>query len=81
MEQKRKVFFTFVALYMDKSSPQELIAAALQYVIIPMFAASFDKGEGDEVTMNIDHLFLTSTNFAFNLYIILSATNSEVILF
>ncbi|PIK62231.1 putative transformation/transcription domain-associated protein [Apostichopus japonicus] len=49
VEQKRKVFFTFVALYMDKSSPQELIAAALQYVIIPMFAASFDKGEGDEL--------------------------------
>ena len=49
MEQKRHVFFKFVELFHDKNFPQDLKAKALQYVIIPMFAASFDKDEGDQV--------------------------------
>ncbi|XP_030846194.1 transformation/transcription domain-associated protein [Strongylocentrotus purpuratus] len=49
VEQKRHIFFKFVELFHDKSFPQELKAKALQYVIIPMFAASFDKGEGDSL--------------------------------
>nr|XP_054766791.1 transformation/transcription domain-associated protein-like [Lytechinus pictus] len=49
VEQKRHIFFKFVELFHDKGFPQELKAKALQYVIIPMFAASFDKGEGDNL--------------------------------
>ncbi|XP_072179557.1 transformation/transcription domain-associated protein-like [Diadema setosum] len=48
-EQKRHIFFKFVELFHDKVFPQELKAKALQYVISPMFAASFDKGEGDSL--------------------------------
>ena len=51
VEQKRHIFIKFVELFHDKSFPQELKAKALQYVIIPMFAASFDKGEGDSVSI------------------------------
>ncbi|XP_038044323.1 transformation/transcription domain-associated protein-like isoform X2 [Patiria miniata] len=49
VEQKRHVFFKFVELFHEKTFPQELKAKALQFVIIPMFAASFDKGEGEKL--------------------------------
>ncbi|CAH3023319.1 unnamed protein product [Porites evermanni] len=47
VEQKRAVFFKFVALFHDQNFPQELKAKALQYVLIPMFQVSFERGEGD----------------------------------
>ncbi|XP_077979126.1 transformation/transcription domain-associated protein-like [Glandiceps talaboti] len=49
VEQKRVVFFKFVDLFRDQNFPQVLKAKALQYVIIPMFSASFDKGEGEQL--------------------------------
>ena len=57
MEQKRHVFFKFVELFHDKVFPQDLKAKALQFVIIPMFAASFDKGEGEKVQIIKSLLF------------------------
>lgn len=47
VEQKRIVFFKFVELFHDQNFPQELKAKALQYVLIPMFQVSFERGEGD----------------------------------
>ncbi|RMX56332.1 hypothetical protein pdam_00004482 [Pocillopora damicornis] len=54
VEQKRIVFFKFVELFHDQNFPQELkakvlftINLALQYVLIPMFQVSFERGEGD----------------------------------
>ncbi|XP_078376381.1 transformation/transcription domain-associated protein-like isoform X4 [Oculina patagonica] len=47
VEQKRAVFFKFVELFHDQNFPQELKAKALQYVLIPMFQVSFERGEGD----------------------------------
>ena len=43
------MYSKFVELFHDKTFPQDLKAKALQFVIIPMFAASFDKGEGEKV--------------------------------
>ncbi|XP_074624680.1 transformation/transcription domain-associated protein-like isoform X2 [Acropora palmata] len=47
VEQKRAVFFKFVELFHDQNFPQELKAKALQYVLIPMFQVSFERGEGN----------------------------------
>ncbi|XP_068742186.1 transformation/transcription domain-associated protein-like isoform X1 [Montipora capricornis] len=49
VEQKRAVFFKFVELFHDQNFPQELKAKALQYVLIPMFQVSFERGEGDSL--------------------------------
>ncbi|XP_077870553.1 transformation/transcription domain-associated protein [Saccoglossus kowalevskii] len=49
IEQKRAVFFKFVDLFRDQTFTQVLKAKALQYVIIPMFSASFDKGDGEKL--------------------------------
>lgn len=47
--QKRKVFFSFVEVYSSSSPeyPQELKAKILQFLLIPMFAATFEEGKGD----------------------------------
>ena len=45
--QKRKVFFSFVEVYGNQDYPQELKAKILQFLLIPMFAASFEEGKGD----------------------------------
>ncbi len=45
--QKRKVFFSFVEVYSSMDYPQELKAKILQYILIPMFAATFEEGKGD----------------------------------
>ncbi len=52
VEWKRRAFFEFVRLWNlpagdPKQLSQELKAKILQYVIIPCFSSSFDKGEGD----------------------------------
>ena len=47
--QKRKVFFSFVEVYPSSNPeyPQELKAKILQFILIPMFAATFEEGKGD----------------------------------
>ncbi|XP_028408078.1 transformation/transcription domain-associated protein-like isoform X2 [Dendronephthya gigantea] len=47
VEQKRAVFFKFVDIVHDENFPQDLTAKALQYIIIPMFVASFEKGASE----------------------------------
>ena len=62
VEWKRAAFFEFVRLWKspvtdqtgenpnsNKIIPQELKGKILQYVIIPAFAFSFDKGDGDKL--------------------------------
>ncbi|XP_035826346.1 transformation/transcription domain-associated protein isoform X2 [Aplysia californica] len=46
---KRKAFFKFVTVFHDQSWPQELKAKILQYVLVPCFFNSFEKGEGDKL--------------------------------
>jgi len=46
-EWKRTAFFKFVEMFRDPSLSQELKAKILQHVIIPGFASSFDRGEGE----------------------------------
>ncbi|CAL1526415.1 unnamed protein product, partial [Lymnaea stagnalis] len=48
-EWKRKAFFKFVNIFHDPSWPQELKAKILQYILIPCFYHSFEKGEGDKL--------------------------------
>ena len=47
--QKRKVFFSFVEIFSLPEHPQELKAKVLQYILIPMFAATFEEGKGDQL--------------------------------
>ncbi|XP_046847243.1 transformation/transcription domain-associated protein-like isoform X2 [Xenia sp. Carnegie-2017] len=49
VEQKRAVFFKFVDIVHDENFPQDLTAKVLQYIIIPMFVASFEKGETEAI--------------------------------
>ena len=63
MEWKRAAFFEFVRLWKtpvtdqaqttenasNKLIPQELKGKIMQYIIIPAFAFSFDKGDGDKL--------------------------------
>lgn len=44
---KRISFFKFVELFRDPNLSQELKAKILQHIIIPGFAVSFERGEGD----------------------------------
>ncbi len=46
-EWKRTAFFKFVELFRDPTLSQELKAKILQHVIIPGFAVSFERGEGE----------------------------------
>lgn len=46
-EWKRIAFFKYVELFRDASLSQELKAKILQHVIIPGFAVSFERGEGE----------------------------------
>ncbi|GFN80649.1 transformation/transcription domain-associated protein [Plakobranchus ocellatus] len=48
-EWKRKAFFKFVTVFHDQSWSQELKAKILQYILIPCFYHSFEKGEGDKL--------------------------------
>ncbi|XP_076468689.1 transformation/transcription domain-associated protein-like isoform X2 [Babylonia areolata] len=47
VDWKRKAFFKFVEVFHDPDFHQELKAKILQYIIIPSFYASFEKGECD----------------------------------
>ncbi len=48
IEQKRNVFFQFVEVFSQTTDyPQELKAKILQYILIPMFTATFEEEKGD----------------------------------
>nr|KAG5693699.1 hypothetical protein BaRGS_008341 [Batillaria attramentaria] len=47
VEWKRRAFFKFVEVFHDPTWPQELKAKIFQYVLIPCFHSSFERGEGD----------------------------------
>ncbi|KAK7109588.1 transformation/transcription domain-associated protein-like isoform X2 [Littorina saxatilis] len=49
VEWKRQAFFKFVEVFHDATYPQELKAKILQYILIPCFQASFERGEGDHL--------------------------------
>ena len=47
IDQKRKVFFCFVEVFSSNDFSQELKSKILQYILIPMFSATFEEGKGD----------------------------------
>lgn len=47
VEWKRKAFFQFYGNFMDENVSQNLKAKILTLVIIPSFAVSFEKGDGN----------------------------------
>ena len=49
VEWKRNAFFKFKEIFRDTNYPQELKAKVLQFIIIPMFATSFEKGETEKL--------------------------------
>ena len=49
VEWKRKAFFKFVDIFHDGNWQQDLKAKILQFVIIPCFATSFEKQEGEKL--------------------------------
>ncbi|XP_064456550.1 transformation/transcription domain-associated protein-like isoform X2 [Ornithodoros turicata] len=49
VDWKRASFFRFVEAFHDPAFPQPLLAKVLQYVIVPAFAASFEKDEGEQL--------------------------------
>ncbi|XP_074658755.1 transformation/transcription domain-associated protein-like [Tubulanus polymorphus] len=49
VEWKRKAFFKFVDIFHDQNWPQDLKAKILQYILIPSFAVSFEKNEGEKL--------------------------------
>ena len=55
------MYSSLLRRFHDKNFPQDLKAKALQYVIIPMFAVSFDK-KGDQVRLNIVGLFCSAVD-------------------
>eukprot|EP00118_Oscarella_pearsei_P018052 m.182608 g.182608 ORF g.182608 m.182608 type:complete len:3843 (+) comp39295_c0_seq28:119-11647(+) len=48
-EERRFVFYQFVEIFENKEFPEELKTKALQYVLIPLFTASFVKGEKEKL--------------------------------
>lgn len=49
IEWKRSAFFRFVELFPNLSVSQELKSKILQMVLIPCFAQSFERGEGEKL--------------------------------
>lgn len=49
VDWKRNAFFQFVENYQNQQIPQELKAKILTMVVIPSFAVSFEKGEGNKL--------------------------------
>jgi len=68
---KRKIFFKFVEVFLDIYYLQELKAKILQYIILPMFAYTFEDGRVDEVSVLYLHytvqgkLWQMATSIAF----------------
>jgi len=58
---KRKIFFKFVEVFLDVYYLQELKAKILQYIILPMFAYTFEDGKVDEVSGLCCVFVITST--------------------
>jgi transformation/transcription domain-associated protein len=53
IDQKRAIFYKFVELFNQETYSQELKAKILQYILIPMFTASFEENERDEVCFGL----------------------------
>ena len=51
---KRRAFFELVKMFDDKDVTQELKAIILQYIIIPSFATSLERGEADMLISNMN---------------------------
>ncbi|XP_064648217.1 transformation/transcription domain-associated protein-like isoform X2 [Lineus longissimus] len=49
VEWKRKAFFKFVDYFPDANWPNDLKAKILQYILIPSFSVSFEKGAGEKL--------------------------------
>lgn len=49
IEWKRSAFFRFVELFPSPTMSQELKSKILQMVLIPCFAQSFERGEGEKL--------------------------------
>jgi transformation/transcription domain-associated protein len=49
IEWKRSAFFRFVELFPSQTMSQELKSKILQMVLIPCFAQSFERGEGEKL--------------------------------
>jgi len=49
VEWKRAAFFRFVELFASASVAPELKSKVLQLVLIPCFAVSFERGEGEKL--------------------------------
>lgn len=49
IEWKRQAFFKFVEIFHNQSYPLELKAKILQYIIVPAFSISFERGEGEKL--------------------------------
>lgn len=49
VEWKRAAFFRFVEAFGDPTFPQPLLAKVLQHLLVPAFAASFERGEGEQL--------------------------------
>ncbi|KAG8178737.1 hypothetical protein JTE90_027055 [Oedothorax gibbosus] len=49
VDWKRTAFFKFVELFCDETFPQDLKAKILQFVLIPSFSTSFERGEGERL--------------------------------
>ncbi|XP_075234435.1 transcription-associated protein Nipped-A isoform X2 [Lycorma delicatula] len=49
VEWKRSAFFRFVELFPTNTISQELKAKILQLIVIPCFAVSFERGEGEKL--------------------------------
>uniref|UniRef100_A0A6A7FXF6 Transformation/transcription domain-associated protein-like n=6 Tax=Hirondellea gigas TaxID=1518452 RepID=A0A6A7FXF6_9CRUS len=68
-EWKRQAFSDFVLLFEDVSVEQELKANILQYIIIPSFSASFERGEGDLLISNMPTPDIESPNNIVSVFI------------
>lgn len=49
MDWKRSAFFRFVELFHGTTLSQELKSKVLQFILIPCFSVSFERGESDRL--------------------------------
>ena len=49
VDWKRQAFFKFVEIFPQPNLSPELKSKILQLILIPCFAVSFDRGEGDKL--------------------------------
>ncbi|KAI0213609.1 Transformation/transcription domain-associated protein [Lamellibrachia satsuma] len=69
VDWKRKAFFKFVEIFHDQGWPQTLKAKILQHILIPSFANSFEKGEGERLIGGIPAPDQDSTDNVISVFI------------